>query len=121
MTILRVEVKIGGANPLTDTPANRNTIFMIASHLGGDNPGHGNLRTIPNLVSTYPVLLNTPRTAAALSVSSYSPAYFSSADLSGRADILGQLCELVDRNYLEVTTEAAPGVPLTRTDLEAYL
>lgn len=123
MATLRVTVQIGGASPLVDTEANRRRIFTFAgSTPQGASTGNigGNIRA--RLArGQYAYDLNAPLIPGSISVTSFSPAQFVSEDLAGQPSLVNQISTAIEKGYIVVVDEAAPGVPLTRSDLAALL
>ena len=123
MATLRITVQIGGISPLEDTRANRQRILVfsgstpLAASTG--NIG-GNIRA-RSATGSYAYDLNGPRIPGTIAVTSFSPAQFLSADLLGQPSLVAQLGEMIESGHIIVVDEAAPGVPLTRTNLSAYL
>ena len=118
MAILNVRVNIG-TTVLPNTLANQRRIFVYAGNSNA-NTAFGN---IPRNVAQgqYAYNLTNPSIPDAIAVTSYSRARFSSADLAGQANLVGQLADSIAKTLIIVENDAAPGVPLTRTDLEAFL
>jgi len=123
MATLRVTVQIGGASPLADTEANRRRMFVFAGSgpLGASTGSIGGNIRARLATGQYAYDLNGPLIAGSIAVTSFSPAQFVSEDLLGQPSLVNQLSSAIEKGYIVVVDEAAPGTPLTRTDLAALL
>ena len=119
MAILNVRVNIG-TTVLPDTLGNQRRMFVYAGASIGPVGIFGN---IPRdlAVGQYAYDLNNPCIPNSIAVTSYSRARFSSADLAGQPGLVGQLADSIAKTYIIIENDAAPGVPLTRANLEAFL
>lgn len=121
MALLRMTVQVGGAGPLADTEANRRRLFVFARNSGEfSSTVMGNIRARMSR-SSYAYDLNGPDIKGSISVTSFSPAQFYSDDLAQQPGLVDQISRAIEEGYIEVVDEAAPGTPLTRADLIAYL
>lgn len=119
MATLQVSVLIG-TSVLPDTTENRRKIFVMAGRTTR-NPGYGNVPyTVPK-TGQYRFDLNNPAIPGAISVTSFAPVRFDSADLIDQPELGGQICHYIDGGYIQVVDLAAPGVPLDRTDIMAFV
>lgn len=119
MASLRATVQIG-TTILPDTLANRRKVFVMAGRTTR-NTGYGNTPQKVPSIGQYRFDLNNPSLPGAISVSSYSPAYFSSEDFTDAPDLAGQVIALIERGYIVVVDMAASGVALTRANIEGYV
>lgn len=119
MAQLRVTVLLG-TPVLPDTLENKRKIFVMSGRTTR-NPGYGNIPyTVPK-TGQYRFNLNNPSIPGAISVSSFSPVFFDSIDLTDQPELAGQISHYIEGGYIEVVDMAAPGVPLTRADLNTYV
>lgn len=118
MAILNVRVNIP-STPLPDTLANRRRMFIYA----GNSVANTSFGNIPRKVAQgqYAYDLNNPSIPSAVTVTSFSRTHFASADLAGQPALVGNLAAHIEAGYIIVEDDAAPGVPLNRAALEAYL
>ena len=119
MATLRVTVLLPVPVPGTSP---KMYIYSGTSPLGastGNIGGNIGARVPPSGQHAYDA--NAIRIPGTISVSSASPAHFMSDDLQGQPSLVGQLSTHIERLLIEVVDDAAPGVPLTRTDLVAFL
>jgi len=119
MALLQVSVLIG--TPVhPDTMENRRKIFVMAGRTTR-NPGYGNVPyTVPK-TGQYRFNLNNPAIPGAISVSSFAPVRFDSHDLTDQPELAGQIAHYIEGGYIQVVDTAAPGTPLTRNDLMAFI
>jgi hypothetical protein len=119
MATLRVTVLIGTA-VLPSTLENKRKVFVMSGRTTR-NSGYGNIPYTVPAVGQYRFNLNNPAVPGAISVSSYAPVFFDSVDLTDQPELAGQIAHYIEGGYVEVVDMAAPGVPLTRTNLTAYV
>jgi hypothetical protein len=118
MATLNVRVNIG-TTVLPNTLANRRRMFVYAGNSVA-NTGFGNInRHASHGQHVYD--LNNPAVPGSISVTSFSRVHFSSEDLTGQAALVGNLADHIEATYIIVEDDAAPGVPLTRANLEAFI
>lgn len=119
MALLQVSVLIG-TPILPNTKENRSRMFVMAGRTTR-NPGYGNVPyTVPK-VGQYRFNLNNPSVPGAVSVTSFSPVLFDSSDLIDQPELAGQIAHFVEAGYVQVEDTAAPGVPLDRAAITAYV
>ena len=118
MAILNIRVNIG-TTVLPSTLANKRRMFMYAGNSNA-NTAFGNLNR-HFARGQYAYDLNNPAVPGAIAVTSFSPVRFSSVDLGGQAALVGNLAAHIEATFIIVENDTAPGVPLTRTDLEAFI
>jgi hypothetical protein len=119
MALLQVSVLIG-TPVLPDTMENRRKIFVMAGRTTR-NPGYGNVPyTVPK-TGQYRFNLNNPAIPGAISVSSFAPVRFDSHDLIDQPELAGQIVHYIEGGYIQVEDTAAPGTPLDRADVMAFV
>ncbi len=118
MAILNVRVNIG-TTALPNTLANQRRMFVYT----GNSVANTSFGNIPRngAVGQYAYNLNNPNIPGSIAVTSYGRARFTSVDLAGQAALVGNLADHIEATYIIIENDAAPGVPLTRANLEAYL
>lgn len=119
MATLRATVQIGSA-ALPDTFENRRKIFVCAGRTTR-NTGFGNTPHRVPPIGQHRFDLNNPSMPGAISVSSFNPVFFSSEDFTDSPDLAGQVNYLIEAGYVVVVDMAAPGTPLNRAAIEAYV
>lgn len=119
MALLQVSVLIGTPE-LPDTLENRRRVFIMAGRTTR-NPGYGNVPyTVPK-TGQYRFNLNNPAVPGAVSVSSFAPVRFDSADLIDQPELAGQIAHFIESGYIEVVDTLAPNVPLNRAAITAFV
>jgi hypothetical protein len=119
MALLRVTVLLG-TPVLPDTLENKRKIFVMSGRTTR-NPGYGNIPYAVPREGQHRFNLNNPAVPGAISVSSASPVRFDSTDLVDQPELAGQINHYIERGYIEVVDTAAPLVPLTRDDINAFV
>ena len=105
----------------TTARANKRRIFVFSGNLVQGLPSVGNVpRTIPR-IGQYAYGLNNPSVIASISVSAAGPAFFDSTSLTQQPTLVNELSIGIEKGYVVVVDTAAPGVPLTRAALQAFL
>jgi len=119
MAILYARVNLGSAL-VPNTLANQRRFFVYTGTSTGPNGISGN---IPKRVARgqYAYNLNNPSIPGAIAVSGSGPTFFSSEDLVAQEALVGNLVDHVEKGVIIIEDTAAPGVPLNRAALEAYL
>jgi len=123
MAILNVHVIYPSAVlPASEANASRMFVFSgTGANANGTGP-YGNLgRRNNNTYGETAYNLNNPMIAGAIAVTSYQDVKFDSADFTNDQSLMGAIAAAIDRGYIEVHDMAAPGVPLTRTELAAFV
>jgi hypothetical protein len=120
MSILVVSVILGGSSPYAATDVNRGRIFQYSCNPKSAFTGFGNIPRKGNS-GEFAYDLNNVNVAGTISVTSFSPARFSSVDLHSQPLLVGQLSAGIEAGFLKIEDQAAIGTPLTRADLEAFL
>jgi hypothetical protein len=118
MAVLNVRVNIGTV-VLPDTLANQRRMFVYTGNSVA-NTAFGNLNR-RYARGQYAYDLNNPAVPGAIAVTSYSRVHFSSEDLAGQSALVGSLVDHIEKTLIIVEDGAAPGVPLDRAALEAYI
>jgi hypothetical protein len=93
---------------LPDTTANEQRVFVFSGSLGasvGQIGGNIGKRVPPS--GQHHFDLNHPRVPGAISVSSYSPQKYDSADLAGQPSLVSQLADAIEGGYVEIKDEDA--------------
>jgi hypothetical protein len=118
MATLYARVNIGTAL-VPNTLVNQRRFFVYS----GTSISNGSFGNIPRKVSRsqYAYNINNPSIAGAITVSGAGPTFFSSEDLTGQTVLVGSLAGHIEAGYITIEDTAAPGVPLNRAALEAYL
>lgn len=118
MATLYARTTIGSA-VLPNTLANQRRFFVYS----GTSISNGSFGNIPRNVSRsqYAYNINNPSIPGAIAVSGAGPTFFSSEDLTGQTVLVGSLADHIEAGYIIIEDTAAPGVPLNRAALEAFL
>lgn len=119
MATLYARVNLGSAL-VPNTLANQRRFFVYTGTTIGPNSVFGNR---PKRVARgqYAYNLNNPSIPGAITVSGSGPTFFSSVDLTAQEALVGNLVDHVEKGVIIIENTAAPGVPLNRAALEAFL
>jgi hypothetical protein len=120
MALLQIRVNIGSPS-LPDTPQNREKIFMYSGY-STSFQNYGNTPAKPRGGTGMAVWdMNNPWMPNAISVSSYARVTFDSHAFNENQSLAEEIVTHIDRGYIIVEDTAAPGVPLNRAAIMAFV
>lgn len=120
MATLRLTVLFPSA-VLPETEANRHKVFMFSATVPTYSGTFGNLNTHTKRFTDLSVDFNNPQFSGTISVSAHSHVTFESEGFSGDQPLADSMSDAIEAGYVELVLVSAPGSPLDRSDIQAYV